>query len=59
MSTSPDQEGAVTLTADNLRGVPHAEVIIFTKDADQERCHAPRYRPVEHERIPDDDSDWV
>ncbi|MBK9179487.1 MAG: hypothetical protein IPM45_07875 [Acidimicrobiales bacterium] len=34
MSTTPIEEGTVTLTADNLRGVPHAEVIIFTEDAD-------------------------
>lgn len=34
VSMTPSEEGAVILTAENLRGVPHAEVIIFTEDAE-------------------------
>lgn len=33
-SPTPTSDDPVDLTAENLRGVPHAEVIIFTKDAE-------------------------
>ncbi|WP_031174101.1 hypothetical protein [Streptomyces durhamensis] len=34
MSSTPADRGTVTKTFENLRGVPHAEIVVFTKDAD-------------------------
>lgn len=34
MSSTPADRHSVTRTLENLRGVPHAEIIVFTKDAD-------------------------
>ena len=34
MSSTPANQSTVTKTFENLRGVPHAEIIVFTKDTD-------------------------
>ena len=34
MSATPVKQGVVTLTAENLHGVPHGEVVVFTRDTD-------------------------
>ena len=34
MTTTPAKQVVVTLTAENLHGVPHGEVVVFTRDTD-------------------------
>ena len=34
MPASPAKQDIVTLTAENLHGVPHGEVVVFTRDTD-------------------------
>ena len=34
MPATPAKQGVVTLTAENLHGVPHGEVVVFTRDTD-------------------------
>jgi len=34
MEATTAKQGVVTLTAENLHGVPHGEVVVFTRDTD-------------------------
>ena len=34
MPATPTKQGVITLTAENLHGVPHGEVVVFTRDTD-------------------------